>query len=176
LYNSNKIPYSYQNPQVALSGILMVRGTSYTHKKDIPTDEETYGTLLSENVIGVTHDHFITFRLDMDVDGPANSFARVKLTRQATTSGESPRTSYLKATRHVASTEKEAQVQLALYKPEEYHVFSTEKTTRVGNPTGYKVVSGGTAASMLDPNDPPQLRGAFTNNQVFQYYNPCKLK
>ncbi|KAJ3706219.1 hypothetical protein LUZ61_009924 [Rhynchospora tenuis] len=153
--------------KVALSGILMVKGTSYTHTKDVPSGEDMYGTLLSENVIGVIHDHFITFRLDMDVDGPANSFARVKLARQATASGESPRTSYLKATRHVAATEQEAQVKLALYKPEEFHVFSTEKTTRVGNPTGYKVVSAGTAASMLDPNDPPQLRGAFTNNQIW---------
>lgn len=43
------------------------------------------------------------------------------------------------------------------------------KMTRVGNPVGYKVVPAGTAASLLDPNDPPQLRGAFTNNQVITY-------
>jgi len=58
-------------------------------------------------------------------------------------------------------------VKLSLYKPEEFHVFNTEKTTEVGNPTGYKVVPSGTAATLLDPNDPPQFRGAFTNNQIW---------
>ncbi|KAJ3679846.1 hypothetical protein LUZ60_016124 [Juncus effusus] len=153
--------------KVALSGILMVKGTPYTHTSEIPKSENLYGTLLSQNVIGVIHDHYITFRLDMDVDGPANSFARVSLTREQTESGESPRTSYLKATRRVAATEQEATVKMSLYKPEEFHMFSTEKVTSVGNPTGYKVVPAGTAASLLDLNDPPQLRGAFTNNQIW---------
>ncbi|MQL99294.1 hypothetical protein Taro_032011 [Colocasia esculenta] len=153
--------------KVGLSGILMVKGTPYEHKNQVPNNEHMYGTLLSENVIGVIHDHYITFRLDMDVDGADNSFVKVGLTKQGTSPGESPRTSYLKATRRVARTEKDAQVRLKLYDPAEFHVINPGKTTRVGNPVGYKVVPAGTAASLLDPNDPPQLRGAFTNNQIW---------
>ncbi|XP_020581681.1 primary amine oxidase-like [Phalaenopsis equestris] len=153
--------------KVGLSGILMVKGSPYTHVKQFPSKQDTYGTLLSENIIGVIHDHFITFRLDLDVDGTNNSFVKVELARQNTESGESPRRSYLKATRHVARTEKEAQIKLSLYKPHEFHVINSEKTTRVGNPVGYKVVPAGTAAALLDVNDPPQIRGAFTNNQIW---------
>lgn len=145
----------------------MVKGTTYDNINQIPSQENLYGTLLSENVIGVIHDHYITFYLDMDIDGSDNSFVNVNIKKQQTSPGESPRRSYLKAIRNVAKTEKDAQIKLKLYDPSEFHVINPSKKTRVGNPVGYKVVPGGTAASMLDLDDPPQKRGAFTNNQIW---------
>ncbi|OVA19526.1 Copper amine oxidase [Macleaya cordata] len=153
--------------KVGLSGILMVKGTPYDNMDKVPGHEKLYGTLLSENVIGVIHDHYITFYLDMDVDGSDNSFVKVNLVREETSPEESPRRSYLRADRHVAKTEKDAQIKLKLYEPSEFHVINPSKQTRVGNPVGYKVVPGGTAASLLDHQDPPQRRGAFTNNQIW---------
>ncbi|KAJ8428185.1 hypothetical protein Cgig2_033123 [Carnegiea gigantea] len=153
--------------KVGLSGILMVKGTPYVNMNQVPNQEDLYGTLLSENVIGVIHDHYITFYLDMDIDGSENSFVKVNLKRQQTSPGESPRRSYLKTVRNVAQTEKDAQIKLKLYDPSEFHVINPNKKTRVGNPTGYKVVPGGTAASILDLEDPPQKRAAFTNNQIW---------
>lgn len=144
----------------------MVKGSPYDNLNQVPDQEEMYGTILSENVIGVIHDHYITFYLDMDIDGSDNSFVKVDLARQDTSPGESPRRSYLKAKRQTAKTERDAQIKLKLYEPSEFHVINPSKKTRVGNPVGYKVVPAGTAANLLDPRDPPQLRGAFTNNQV----------
>ncbi|XP_031490374.1 amine oxidase [copper-containing] gamma 1-like isoform X1 [Nymphaea colorata] len=156
--------------KVGLSGILMAKGTEYTsvdQAYQARNEEHLYGTMLSENLIGVIHDHYVTFYLDMDVDGPDNSFVKVKMVRQDTRPGESPRTSFLKAVREVAQTEKDAQVKLSLYQPYEFHVVNPSKKTRVGNPVGYKVVPAATAASLLDGSDPPQQRGAFTNNQIW---------
>ncbi|EPS58276.1 hypothetical protein M569_16538, partial [Genlisea aurea] len=158
--------------KVGLSGILMVKGTSHTNTEQYDSDSsgDLYGTLLSENVIGVIHDHFITFRLDMDVDGHHdNSFVKVRLERRRTSPDESssPRLSYLRAVREVARTEGDARIKLKLYDPHEFHVVNPSKRTRVGNPVGYKIVPGGTAANLLDPDDPPQRRGAFTNNQIW---------
>lgn len=153
--------------QVGLSGILMVKGTTYENMDQVPNQEYLYGTLLSENIIGVIHDHFITYYLDMDVDGSDNSFVEVNIKKQETSPGESPRKSYLKAVKKVAKTEKDAQIRLQLYDPSEFHVVNPLKKTRVGNPVGYKLVPGATAASLLDPEDPPQKRAAFTNNQIW---------
>ncbi|KAH6837756.1 Copper amine oxidase family protein [Perilla frutescens var. hirtella] len=153
--------------KVGLSGILMIKGTTYSNTNQVNNQEDLYGTLLSENVIGVIHDHYITFYLDMDVDGSNNSFVKVNLQREYASPAESPRMSYLKAVRKVAKTEKDAQVKIQLYDPSEFHVMNPTKKTRVGNPVGYKVVPGGTAANLLDLNDPPQTRGAFTNNQIW---------
>ena len=90
--------------QVGLSGILMVKGTTYENMDQVPNQEYLYGTLLSENIIGVIHDHFITYYLDMDVDGSDNSFVEVNIKKQETSPGESPRKSYLKAVKKVAKT------------------------------------------------------------------------
>ncbi|KAH0742402.1 hypothetical protein KY290_035445 [Solanum tuberosum] len=104
----------------------------------------------------------------MDIDGPSNnSFVKVNLQKEMTSPGESPRRSYLKAVRNVAKTEKDAQIKLKLYDPSEFHVINSNKKSRVGNLVGYKVVPGGTAASLLDHDDPPQKRAAFTNNQIW---------
>ncbi|KAL5137479.1 Primary amine oxidase [Glycine soja] len=153
--------------KVGLSGILMVKGTTYENMDQVPNQEYLYGTLLSENIIGVIHDHFITYYLDMDVDGSDNSFVEVNIKKQETSPGESPRKSYLKAVKKVAKTEKDAQIRLQLYDPSEFHVVNPLKKTRIGNPVGYKLVPGATAASLLDPEDPPQKRAAFTNNQIW---------
>lgn len=155
----------------------MVKGSPYVNLNQVPGEEELYGTLLSENVIGVIHDHFINFYLDMDVDGTENSFVQVNIEKQMTAgAGDTPRASILKATRKVAKTEEEAKIKFKLYEPAEFHVINPSKKTRVGNPVGYKVVAAGTAASLLDHGDPPQKRGAFTNNQIWVTpYNRSEL-
>ncbi|KAK1558446.1 hypothetical protein Q3G72_002400 [Acer saccharum] len=157
--------------KVGLSGMLMVKGTPYENMNQVPHhhQDEMTGTFVSENVIGVVHDHFITFHLDMDIDedGSNNSFVKVNLVKEENLTGKSPRKSYLKTKRHVAKTEKDAQIKLKLYDPSEFHVINPSRRSRLGNPVGYKVVPGGTAASLLDHDDPPQQRSAFTNNQIW---------
>ncbi|CAH9119955.1 unnamed protein product [Cuscuta europaea] len=154
--------------KVGLSGIVMVKGTPYVNMNQVKQEEYLYGTLLSENVIGVIHDHYVTFYLDMDImDGSNNSFVKVNLKKERTSPGDSPRRSYIKAVRNVAKTEKDAQIKLNLHAPSEFHVINPNNRTRVGNPVGYKIVPAGTAASLLDHDDPPQMRGAFTNNQIW---------
>lgn len=153
--------------KVGLSGMLMVKGTRYKNMDEVPEEERLFGTFVSENAIGVVHDHFITFYLDMDVDGFNNSFINVHLTKEDTLPGESPRKSYISVERRVAKTEKDAKIKLKLYDPSEFHVVNPSRRSTLGNPSGYKVVPGGTAASLLDLDDPPQLRSAFTNNQIW---------
>ncbi|GLU05642.1 hypothetical protein SLE2022_227310 [Rubroshorea leprosula] len=152
--------------KVGLSGMLMVKGSPLENINQVPNQDDLSGSLVSENVIGVVHDHFITFRLDLDVDGANNSFIKVNLEKEDSLPGESPRKSYLKAKRQVAQTEKDAQIKLKLYDPSEFHIINPSRRSRLGNPAGYKVVPGGNAASLLNHDDPPQLRSSFTNNQI----------
>ncbi|EEF50984.1 Amine oxidase [copper-containing] precursor, putative [Ricinus communis] len=153
--------------KVSLSGMLMVKGTPYQNVYQILNQEEMSNPLISENVIGVVHDHFINFHLDMDIDDINNSFVEINLVKEETFPGESPRKSYLKAKRKIAKTEEEARVKLNLYDPSEFQVINPSRRSRLGNPAGYKVVPGSNAASLLDHLDPPQLRSAFTNNQIW---------
>jgi primary-amine oxidase len=103
----------------------------------------------------------------MDIDDTNNTFVKVNLVKEETLPGQSPRKSYLKAKRNTAKTEDDARIKLKLYEPSEFHVINPSRRSRLGNPAGYKIVPGGNAASLLDHLDPPQLRSAFTNNQVY---------
>ncbi|KAI3703412.1 hypothetical protein L1987_73464 [Smallanthus sonchifolius] len=153
--------------KVGLSGMLLVKATPYENLYNIPNTDDMTGPLVSENVIGVVHDHYISYHLDMDIDGQNNSFAEVNLVKEESLPGQSPRKSYLKAKRKVAKTENDAKIKFSLYDPSEFHVFNPARRSRLGNPTGYKIVPGGTAASLLDHDDPPQIRAAVTNNQIW---------
>ncbi|KAM0945477.1 putative primary-amine oxidase [Dioscorea sansibarensis] len=153
--------------KVSLSGILLVKGSTYQNLSQVPEGEDLHGILITDNIIGVVHDHFLSFYMDMDIDGPDNSFAKFHMVKHETSPGESPRKSYMKVIRSIAKTEKDAQVKLSLYDPSEFHIINPSRTSGVGNPTGYKLVPSATAASLLDLDDPPQRRGAFTNNQIW---------
>ncbi|KAG2286369.1 hypothetical protein Bca52824_045973 [Brassica carinata] len=148
----------------------MVKGTPYENVDDLGDKEDDSGPLISENVIGVVHDHLITFELDMGIDGPMNnSFVKVHLENQRVPTGKSPIKSYLKVKKCVAKTEKDAQIKLSLYDPYEFHIVNPNRKSRSGNPTGYRIIPGENAVSLLDHDDPPQIRGAFSNNQVLNF-------
>ena len=142
--------------------MLEVRGTKYTHKSQIK--EEVYGTLLSENTIGSNHDHFITYHLDLDVDGVANTFVKSKLQTIRVTG--SPRRSYWKVVSETAKTESESKIKLGS-SASELLIVNPNKRTKMGNNVGYRLIPGSVAGSLLSDDDYPQIRGAFTKYNVW---------
>ena len=52
----------------------MVKGTKYENVDQNRSTNELHGNLLAENRIGVIHDHYMTFYMDMDIYGIDNSF------------------------------------------------------------------------------------------------------
>ena len=120
--------------QVSLSGMLMVKGTPYENLNQVPSNVEMSTPLVSENVLGVVHDHFITFHLDMDIDGSNNSFVNINLVKEENLGGQSPRKSILKAKRQVAKNEADARIKLKLYDPSEFHFINPSRFSRLGNP------------------------------------------
>ena len=154
--------------QVGLSGILDMKGSSYTHLEEVAANAEIYGTLLAENTIGVSHDHFLTFHLDMDVDGTRNSFVEAMMKRVEVRDGaESPRKSYWAVDKKVAKREEDAQIQFFdVKKPADLLVVNPDHKTKVGQDVGYRLLPGSTASSLLSLDDYPQIRAAFSNNDV----------
>ncbi|KAF2313133.1 hypothetical protein GH714_009431 [Hevea brasiliensis] len=61
--------------------------TTYQNVYQIPNQEEMSSPLVSENVIGVVHDHFITYHLDMDIDDTNNTLVKVHLVKEETLPG-----------------------------------------------------------------------------------------
>ncbi|KAM7462777.1 hypothetical protein LguiA_030898 [Lonicera macranthoides] len=149
---------------IGLSGLLEVRGSTYTHTDQI--QEEQYGTLLARNTLGAYHDHFLTYHLDLDVDGDANSFIKTKLQTKRVTDHRSPRKSYWTVVSETAKTESDARIHLGS-KPVELAVVNPNKKTKVGNYVGYRLIPGAVAGPILTDDDYPQIRGAFTKYHVW---------
>lgn len=142
-----------------------MKGVTFTHTDQIK--EDVYGTLLADNTIGVYHDHFLTYYLDLDVDGESNSFVKNKLEKVLITDRQSsPRKSYWTTVSETAKTESDARVQLG-FMQSELVVVNTNKKTKVGNNVGYRLIPGSAAHPLLSLDDYPQIRGAFTNNDVW---------
>jgi primary-amine oxidase len=150
--------------QVSLTGLLEVKGTDYTHADQIR--EDAHGTLVAENTLAVYHDHYVTYHLDLDVDGTNNSFVKNIITTRRNTAG-TPRKSYWTVRREVAETEADAQVDVNAA-PADLLIVNPNKRTRMGNEVGYRVVPGGaTAASVLDDDDYPQRRASYSKKQLW---------
>ncbi|KAI4317802.1 hypothetical protein L6164_025643 [Bauhinia variegata] len=115
---------------VELTGILEVKGATNTHTDQIK--EDVYGTLLADYTIGVYHDHFLAYYLDLDIDGEANSFIKNNLENVRVKHHGSPRKGYWTVVSETAKTEADARIKLGL-KASELVVVNPSKKTKAGN-------------------------------------------
>ncbi|KAL0324717.1 UNVERIFIED_CONTAM: Primary amine oxidase [Sesamum calycinum] len=149
----------------SLSGILAVKASAYKHKDQI--QEEVYGTIVAENTIGTCHSHYLSFYLDLDIDGDANSLKKAHLQSVRVTDGSSPRKSHWTVVDEVAKTESDAKIRLGLGDQTEIIVVNPNKRTNVGNNIGYRLIPGPLAGPLLWEHDYEQIRGAFSNYDVW---------
>ena len=131
----------------------------------MPGAPDEFGHFVAENTVGVNHDHFFSFRLDVDVDGVNNSFMADKLVKRELKNPA--RKSIWVAEPFIAKTEKDAMMDIHLEKPAMWHFINPNVHGPLGYPTGYELMPGATAASLLDPDDGPQKVGAFSSHQLW---------
>ncbi len=130
---------------------------------DMPVE---YGQFVAENTIGVNHDHFFSYRLDLDVDGTANSFMMARMVRQDLPS-DPMRKSIWAVKPVIAAREKDAILDIRLETPSMWLFINPNVKVPLGYPTGYEIMPGATAKSLLSPDDPPQKLGAFSEHQFW---------
>nr|AAD51007.2 amine oxidase precursor [Euphorbia characias] len=151
-------------PSIALSGILEIKGTNIKHKDEIK--EEIHGKLVSADSIGIYHDHFYIYYLDFDIEGTQNSFEKTSLKTVRIKDGSSKRKSYWTTETQTAKTESDAKITTGLA-PRELVVVNPNIKTAVGNEVGYRLIPAIPAHPLLTEDDYPQIRGAFTNYNVW---------
>ena len=162
---------------VGATGIVetkAVKETVAAHAMGDSPSRAEHGTLVAANLLAVNHDHYFSYRLDMDVDGTNNSFMIDRLVPEQL-SGEA-RKSIWAAQSSIAKTEKDAILDIDLRHPGMWHFMNTEHHGALGYPSGYEIMPGPTAVSFVSPDDPAQKAGAFSEHQMWVTpYHPEEL-
>ncbi|MEO8081731.1 MAG: hypothetical protein ABI641_14455 [Caldimonas sp.] len=129
--------------EVGLTGIDAPKAVAgHGHDAD-----ERFGTLVAPNLVAPFHSHHFSFRLDMDVDGQANSFVLGKLKVRG---APGPRKSVWSLREKVLASESEGALDddNSLWK-----VVNPSRRNAQGEPVGYVVESQGNVEPLLDPAD-----------------------
>ena len=125
-----------------------------------------YGRFVAENTVAVNHDHFFSFRLDLDVDGTANSFLRENL-KTVRLDGEGPRKSVWVLDPQIARTEADGKLRINLEKPALWRVINPDVLGPVGYPVSYEIKPRANAVSLLVPEDFPRRRAGFMDHHLW---------
>jgi primary-amine oxidase len=122
-----------------------------------------HGSLVSPELSAVYHDHYLSIRLDIDVDLPTNRFVRERLVTQDLPSSTSRRSLW---TLESLVLETEAALSPE-HAPEVWRFINPKGRNAVGKNPGYEIVRGHSATSLLRADDWPQRRAAFSAEQLW---------
>lgn len=144
---------------VGATGIDLVKGVRARTMAEATARRDTaYGTLVAPNLVGVNHDHFLSFRLDLDIDGERNTLVRRRLMPQRLAGGGR------RSLWRVVDAPVAVEGRLAAGGDGGATVWRIENpnvTNGLGQHPAY-VLEGETATSLLATDDFPQRRAAFS--------------
>lgn len=125
-----------------------------------------YGRMVAEHTVAVNHDHFFSFRLDLDVDGQGNTFLHERL-QSRRLDGPSPRMSVWVVDSRPVATEHAARLRIDIENPALWRVVNPNVVGPVGYPVGFQLKPGMNAVSLLSPDGLPQQRAGFTDYHLW---------
>lgn len=152
--------------RVGASGVSQVKGSAANTVKEAERKGDLlYGSLLDRGLIGVNHQHIFNMRLDMDVDGPDNTF--VTLTpRVVRAPASSRRTSAWVVDERQFDREQDARIDEGT--GAQWTVVNPKRHNSLGYPTGYLLDAHSQNSSVLmSDDDPPAQRAAFTQHDLW---------
>ncbi len=150
------------------TGIDAVKGVAAQRLGDASAAQDTaYGPLIAPGRAGINHDHFLSLRLDLDVDGTTNMFARTLLEPGKLPVQAHRRTSIWTTREVAAKTDTEAKFRLSYERPAMWHVMNMERKNATGYPASYMIHPHGNALMLLDPGDPAFSRAQFANYHLW---------
>lgn len=145
-----------------LSGIMLAKGVK---EKAQPEHQAggVFGHLVAPHIVAPNHQHFFSFRLDLDVDGERNSV--VEMNTEADPDDESLND----ITHHEMplKTEKEARRKLSLDTARKWAIINPCIKNSLGAPTAYVLVPGENSVPYLAGGSSVRRRAGFINHHFW---------
>ncbi len=125
-----------------------------------------YGTLVDERTYAPFHQHFIVARLDLDVDGPANT-VYASQAEAAVAGPDDPYGLGLVVRDTPLRTETEGRQDYDWNAQRVWKVVNDNVTNGLGTPVGYKLIPGGAFPPMLDRASPAFQRAEVIGHTLW---------
>ncbi len=162
LYTDGTIEY-----EVKLSGVIS------TGAVEVGT-RPAHGTLVAPGLYGPHHQHFFCVRLDMAVDGNANTVVQVD-SEPLPWGPENPTGTAWVTKRTPLTSESEAKGQIDPLRGRFWRIENPEKVSPLGDAVAYKLVPGENVAPMFAPDSRFAQRAGFTAEHVWvTAYDPAQ--
>ncbi len=130
-----------------------VRATGIMVTTQFEGEQPPYGTLVDQRTYAPFHQHFLVARLDLDVDGEANTvYATDSIALP--TGPDNPYGLAMVERATPLRTEAEGKQDYDWQRQRAWKVVNDGARNRLGTPTGYKLVPGGALPALLDPASP----------------------
>jgi primary-amine oxidase len=127
---------------------------------------DAYGRFVDRHIVAVNHDHYFSFRLDMEVDGPRNSL-QVDALETVRLPDDHARRSVWAVRSRVAEREADARLDMDMHRPALWRVVSAGRANANGYRTSYQLVPGMNVHTLLSPDDLPRRRAGFIDHHLW---------
>ncbi|MEU8036908.1 primary-amine oxidase [Streptosporangium sp. NPDC049078] len=145
--------------EAKLTGILFT--TAYRGLREWP-----YAGEVAPGLGAPFHQHLFSARLDMMVDGVCNAVDEVDAAR-VPLSSENPYGNAFSYTRTRIASEAQGVRSADASVGRTWHIVSTERTNRLGQPTGYVLRTEQNPTLLADPSSSIAARAAFTTRELW---------
>jgi primary-amine oxidase len=135
--------------ELELTGQVGTRAVAATTAAALPAEIARYGTLVAPHVVAPNHQHFFSFRLDLDVDGPSNRLHEINVIGEP---AAPYRANGIIAQETLLRTELAARRELNLATSRFWTVTSSDHRNALGGPTGYALMPAKNATSLVPPS------------------------
>jgi primary-amine oxidase len=154
--------------EVLLSGVVnnYGKGNMFVDtKEELNRSEESY-TMIDYRIAAPLHQHFFSFRLDFDVDGPNNSLVEINTQN---VEGDDKKTSspWFQNTLQTFSTEKEVQREMNAMTSRMWKVINPTMVNKIKQPTSYILMPMGNAFSKSGIESGARSKFHFLNSHLW---------
>jgi primary-amine oxidase len=129
-------------------------------------EQPAHGTVVDERTYAPFHQHFLVARLDLDIDGEANT-VHVTESEALPLGSDNPHGLALRQTSTPLRTESEGVQDYDWHTQRAWKVVNERVRNRLGAPVGYKLVPGASLPPMFDPESPVVRRAQVIGHTLW---------
>jgi len=126
-----------------------------------------FGQLIAPGLSAVDHDHFFSYRLDLDVDGVNNSMMVDQLVPYKLPDSAPGRKWIWAMMPEMAKTEGDAKLNVSIEHPAMWRFANEGAKNSLGQLTSYAIMPGETGISLLPSTEWPQKRAGFSEHNLW---------